>query len=352
MSADYTIVIATRNRADALALSLPLHLKQSRLPKAIIVVDSSGDPTPNQTLVKRLAAATSVPLDHIRSEAGASLQRNIGLARVATDVVFFPDDDSLVHPGALEAMMRIYDRDTDHIIGGVCSAEARTPPPGFLDRTSYEMQTSDRVKARIAQRRYALEARLFPDPFHEIARVFYTKLPAPPAWLGQENALTVPLMTGFRMSFRTELIRKAGFNESLGRYALAEDIDAGFSILKTHLLIGARNAQIYHHKAPDRRTNGRAMGVMQVLNRAYVIARSDIWQNSPSDRPAIRRSLRRFTAYKLMQYAAAGHSRFGRDRLRGAWDAARVVPGLLAASAQECDQRYLMLRAGLFQAED
>ena len=317
-----------------------------------MVVDSSDDPAQNRTLVQDLAGRTAVPLTHLLSSPGSSLQRNIGLARVSSDVVFFPDDDSLLHPGALAEMMRIYALDTDGIIGGVCSAEASSPPIGVLERAAYRMTPSDQLKARIARKRFALEERFVPDPFHRVATGFYRTLPSVPKWLSDENAITVPWMTGFRMSYRTSIIRRSGFAEELGRYALFEDIDAGFSTLRSHLLVGARNAQIFHHKAPMRRANGRAMGVMQILNRAYVIVRSELWKSSPGDRPAIARDLRRFTAYKIAQYAAAARSKFGRDRLRGAFDAARSISELLVASSDQVDHCYAELRAALLAHED
>ena len=347
-----TTVIVTRNRPEALALSLPLHLSQSHLPAAILVVDSSDDPSPNRALVQHLASATTVPLKHLSSPPGSSLQRNMGLSLVKSEVVFFPDDDSLLLPGALENILRIYARDKEGIVGGVCSAEAKTPPAGALDQTAYRMRKSDLLKARIARTRFALEERFIPDPFHRVAAGLYRALPPSPSWLADENAVLVPWMTGFRMSFRTDVIRRSGFAEELGRYALFEDTDAGLSTLRTHLLVGARIAQIYHHKAPMRRANGRAMGVMQILNRAYVIARSGLWQSSPDDRPAIRRELHRFNAYKIAQYAAAARSGFGRDRLGGAFHAARLVPKLLSAPTGGVDQCYKELRATLLADED
>ena len=99
------------------------------------------------------------------------------------------------------------------------------------------------------------------------------------------------------MSFRTKLIRLRGFDEVLGRYGLFEDTDAGFNVMRTHLLVGARNAKIYHHKAANARDSGRRMGVMQILNRAYVTVKHSI----PSKLPASQ--LRRFSAYKVIQYA-------------------------------------------------
>ena len=40
---DFDVVIATRNRPQALALSIPLILGQSRPPEKLIVIDSSDD---------------------------------------------------------------------------------------------------------------------------------------------------------------------------------------------------------------------------------------------------------------------------------------------------------------------
>ncbi len=352
MTTTYTTVIVTRNRPEALALSLPLHLAQSRRPDRILVIDSSDDPGPNRALVARLAPGAGLPVEHQASPPGMTVQRNIGLAQVETDVVFFPDDDSLVYPGALEAMMRVYDRDTGGVIGGVCSAEATEPPPGVLEgqgtgmgqgaRPGYEMRTSDRIKARIAHSRYALEARFFPDPFALVAERLARHLPPAPAWLAEENAITVPWMTGFRMSYRTAAVRRFRFNEYLGRYALFEDIDAGLGVLRSHLLVGARNAQIYHHKAPERRSGGRQLGALHVLNRGYVVCRSG------ETGARVRAATRAHARFKIAQYALGSASRYERERLGGAVAAYRALPLLFDASPERLDEVYLGLRTALF----
>lgn len=344
----YSTVIVTRNRPDAMELSLPLHLQAFRLPEELLIIDSSDNPAANQALVSRLAPTTTVPLRHILSSPGMTVQRNIGLSHVRSTVVFFPDDDSLMLPGAIEAMLRIYDRDSEGIIGGVCAAASPVPPQGVLDRldAAYRMTLADRLRARIARPRRRLEDRFFPDPFHLVAARRYSHLPRAPAWLAGENAIIVPWMGGFRMSFRTETIRRVGFNEALGRYALFEDIDAGFGVLRSHLLIGARNAQIYHHKAPDQRANGRALGAMQLLNHAYVIARS-----GETD-AAMQAALRRFEAFKIFQYTLGARGSFGRARLAGARAAAKVGMQLLKAPPNQVDALYLELRAACFATED
>jgi GT2 family glycosyltransferase len=350
----YSAVIVTRNRPDALALSLPLLLEQSRPPAAIYVIDSSDDPSENIALTTGLAARTDIPLEHHTSPSGMTVQRNIGLGFVKTDVVFFPDDDSLVHPGSLEAMMRVYDLDTDHRVGGVCSSEAKQAPEGVLPEDpaqSYQMTRADRLKARIARTRFAIEKRSFRDPFYLAAeRAYSAQGISPdvrgPSWTPKaDDAIYVPWMTGFRMSFRTEVIRQRGFDENLGRYALFEDTDASFGILESHLLIGARTAQISHPKAPARRANGRAMGAMQILNRAYVVART-----GQTDRK-MRALHRRYSLYKIMQYTAAATSTFGRDRVAGAWAAHRLSRQIFDASPDMLTQTYVDARTRCFETE-
>jgi glycosyltransferase involved in cell wall biosynthesis len=343
----YSAVIVTRNRPEALRLSLPLLLDQSRLPGEILVIDSSDDQSQNQALVAGLALQTSIPLRHISSLMGMTVQRNVGLKLVSHPVVFFPDDDSLVLPGAMEEIMTIYDLDRDGLIGGVCSAESKTAPVGVLEQqtAAYQMRLSDRIKARVARTRFALERAVFPDPFYACAERKYRALPKEPDWLAANNAILVPYMTGFRMSFRTELIRRRGFTEELGRYALCEDIDAGFDILRSHLLVGARKAQIYHHKAPDRRANGRAMGAMHILNRAYVLALA-----GEADQKMLA-AMRRFSRYKILQYMVGARSGFGKDRLAGARHAYRVMPALFGAPADQLNRIYLDLRERCFSTE-
>lgn len=347
MVTTFSTLIVTRNRPEALALSLPLHLSQERLPERVLVIDSSDDPGPNRALVARLAATSPVPLAHQTAPPGMTLQRNIGLAQITSDVTFLPDDDSLVHEGALAAMLRVYDRDSAGRIGGVCAVETPVPPPGVLERGAeqdtppYRKRPADVLRARLAPWRTRLEDRLFPDPMKLVARALMAALPPPEPWLAEEGALRVEWMTGFRMSFRTGLVRKLGFNERLGRYALYEDIDAGLGVMAGgHSLVAVRGARIYHHKAPENRTAGRQMGVINILNRAYVVLRSGL----ADDR--IARALLRHARFRTTQFRAGAGSPYGLARLQGARAACLVLPELMATPLPELDAAYLRLRDG------
>lgn len=140
MATTFSTVIVTRNRPAALALSLPLHLVQSRLPERILIIDSSDDASENKALVDRIAAASAVPIEHQVSRPGMTIQRNIGLQQITSDVVFFPDDDSLVYPDTLAHMMKVHDFDAKRTIGGVCGVEALRPPLGVLSHENAPYQ--------------------------------------------------------------------------------------------------------------------------------------------------------------------------------------------------------------------
>ena len=334
----YDAVVVTRNRPQELALSLPLIANQSRRPSKLIVVDSSEDPNATEDVIRTCALRADLEIKLVRTEPGISFQRNVGLRHVDADVTFFPDDDSLVLPGALESMMRVYERDTTMAIGGVCSASEANPPSTIIQTANREcrMRRSDRVRPTVRAVLHRFEERFLPDPFITVARQRYA-LRLPPPWLSDENATLTEWMTGYRMSFRTDVIRRTGFDELLGQYALFEDADACLHVSRTQFLVMARNARIHHYRSPEARDTGRAMGVMQILNRAYLLKKHDALNK------AVVRDLYRYSKYMIIRYSAAATSRWGRSRFWGALQAYRRLTSFLESS-NDIGHRYLGLR--------
>lgn len=330
----YDVVIATRNRPDALSLSIPRILSETRPPARLIVSDSSDDHDEICRAVEEASAGTGAEIEVIQSDPGLPLQRNVGLERVSAPVVMYPDDDSIWYPGVAEAVMRVYERDTQNTIAAVATAEAAAPPPGFLDsaQSSYQMQSSHKLKQRIAHTRAKIERRWFPDPFVLHGRAEWERFEQP-GWFGEENTVPVEWMTGFRMSFRTKAIRDVGgFDQAFAGYALFEDVDASFAVAKHGLVVGARNAQVFHYRRPGGRGNRRRLGVTQLLNRAYVIAKHATPGSSAC------RKLAGYGRYKISQYALEGPG--GKERIAGAMAAQKHVRRLLQAQPGELQDTY------------
>jgi glycosyltransferase involved in cell wall biosynthesis len=311
---EHSIVIATRNRPAALRLSIPRMLSQSRPPAQLIVVDSSDDHLATVAAVKESVGDHSVELTILHSERGLTRQRNLGLKLVTTPVVFFPDDDSIWFPGVAEAQMEVYEKDVGERISAVCAAESPAPP---LDwevgiPATYQMRGSHRLQQRFAAIRSKIENTLLPDPAKLVGKSFWPANRELPQWFSDQDVVLVEWMTGFRMSFRTSVIRVEGFDETFSRYSLFEDIDASFSAWKHGWVVGARKARVFHYRSPEKRDQGRRLGVEQLLNKAYVVVKHT------TSAHAARRGLGKFARYKVFQYFIGARDEFGRERYEGA----------------------------------
>ncbi len=318
----YDAVIATRNRAEALSLTLPILLSQSPRPSRLIVVDASDDHAAASSAVQTAVRQAGFDGETIVEEAAPGLpyQRNRGLAHVRAPVVMFLDDDSVMYPDAADEIMRIYARDTEGAVAGVCAAEAMEPPAG-LDISGYDMTSGHRREARFRGLRNRIERRLTAlKPALCLGRVLNARH-ALPSWLDEMEAVPVEYMTGFRMTFRTDAIRYGGFDEALGGYALDEDIDASFTAMRSGLVVGARRARIYHHRFPSGRSNPYEMGRMAVLNRAHVLLKH---ASGPLGSAALTNAIWRrhlmFATLKLLASGPGVRRPEGRARIAGVWD--------------------------------
>ncbi|MEH0985830.1 glycosyltransferase family 2 protein [Micromonospora sp. CPCC 205556] len=127
MTADVTVVVATRNRRDQLLEVLPRH------PGPVIVVDNgSADGTPT-AVARAFPEVRVVPLG---SNLGAGAARNVGVALARTPYVAFADDDSYWAPGALGRAAEIL---ATHPGSGLLTGEVLVGREARVDPISTEM---------------------------------------------------------------------------------------------------------------------------------------------------------------------------------------------------------------------
>lgn len=331
---NFDIVIATCNRLQALELSIPLILTQSRLPKKMIVADASDNHAEVKKRVEQLLVNVPVELEVIEPERGLTIQRNTGLMRVESEVVFFPDDDSMFHPETCSSIMEVYEMDKDKVIGGVCAAESLRVPEGMLSSgKSYDLELTEKFKQKIAHTRTKVEQALFPDPFILHGRQKLKRYSIPD-WFRASDVVPVEYMTGFRMTYLTDVIRQSGFDETLKGYGLFEDVDASFGVINHKLLVGARRAEIYHHKFPSPRGGTFEMGFTQILNRAYVICKHT------EEGAEARNKLEAYADYKIFQYALKSFSKNLAARHEGARVASQLIYEMLSCPSNELSDFY------------
>src|SRR5690349_8846603 len=102
--ANISVVIATRNRADALASTLPRLLDLPERPP-ITVVDNGSDDRAVTLVRDRFPEVRLVAL----GRNGGAVARNFGVAAATTPYVAFSDDDSWWAPGALQRAAALLD---------------------------------------------------------------------------------------------------------------------------------------------------------------------------------------------------------------------------------------------------
>lgn len=341
----YDIIMATRNRPEAVALSLPLLLAQTRPPAHIFIVDSSDDGSAIAGLAQTAARQTTIPIHYIPAAAGLTLQRNIGLGQSQADVVIFPDDDSLLFPDAAARIMQVYEADAEHRIAAVCADAAPYAPAGMtgdLGSLDAEQMTGLRLSLRRLRQRIK-EALAVTNPFLVLGNRLNAQHPLP-GWLVAAEATPVPYMTGFRMSFRRAVIATTGFDEALRHYAWFEDIDASCSAMRQGLVVCAKRARIYHHRFAGARAGGGKMGRWAILNRGYIVMKHV--DANPAvfprrDRERLR--LRLYCRARVWAYRAMGRDEFGRDRARGAVAGLAQLDSLTACTGPALTARYTAL---------
>lgn len=336
----YDIVLCTKNREKSLEVSIPSFLNQKYLPEKIIVVDASDEHGKILSLLKELLQGYKGEFTFIESEGNLPLQRNIGLEYVTADIVAFPDDDSVWFPDTIENILKIYELDVDKKIGGVCAAESHLPPQGLVidGNESYSMTTHHRFMNQIGSLRYRLEDKYIPNPYKLLGASYWKDRELPFAF-EENNVVLVEYMTGFRMSFRASDIKKTKFNPDLGSrtgWTGGEDVDGCFRIMKNKLIVGARDAKVFHYKFPAKRTTGYKYGFVFFLNRIYVVC------SNTKVGADVRKSLSLYLRYKLLLYLiGAANSRFGRERFLGAYRAYFNLRKMIFLEGLDLREMYL-----------
>lgn len=346
----FDIVIATKNRQAILPFSLRTMLSQTLLPRRLIVVDSSDDhPAVQKTVVKAVSSlAPSLDTKIIQSDRGSTYQRNVGLAHVVSPVVFFPDDDVLWFPGAAEAIMRIYSRDAEGLVGCVVPSDSVTPPHGVFETVPPPYKIAFRDRLTVRQSVFGrLVWGLLPDPLH-LGRTWMSTwgVKTPPTWLHEEDAELCGDVCGYKMTFRTHVIRQiGGFDERMRGYALYEDADASIGCLKLKLNIVAGRARVFHYRDPQARLSARELGTMVMLNRAYVVCK----HSAPGS--VARKQLRRFLYYQLCRYLPYLQSAYGRARFGAAMGALADALRLMTVPREDLERRYTEARGAFARLE-
>lgn len=172
-------------------------------------------------------------------------QRNLAVQCSTADVVHFIDDDSVLEPGYLSAIMTVFEDDAgseSHRILGVGGQPTNLPQwrPG-------------RVRAFIAPK----SAR--PGTVLASGRGVQAN--------GLIEATDVDWLSGCCMSFRRAAVIVETFDESNEGYALGEDLELSYRVRQHGRLVVEPAARLVHLESPRNRWDRRRWARVDVINR-------------------------------------------------------------------------------------
>ena len=251
----------------------------------------------------------------------------------------FPDDDSMWHRGFAANVLKVYDADIRRQVGGVTGLGVLEAPPE-LKQPLYKKSALGTLKSKIQPYRGLFEKHYFPKPLDLIGLATY-KQNLNIDVVDDDFSRRVPHITGFRMSFRTDVVRQVGFDETLGYgggYAYHEDFDLSLAIERLgYALVSAERAKVCHYTFPGKRAKGYTYGFCSIANTIYVCKKhigTDV---------SIYRDLDRYLKYKTALYATRFYSNHDREVFLGALDAWRNRSRLLDADGSGLSDAYKAL---------
>ncbi len=206
-----TVVVPTRNRGDLITDTLQSLLAQDYPNFIVLVVDQSTDDRTRRAVA---AAAQGDPrMRHQPTNSvGSSAARNLGARAARTEIVAYTDDDCIVEPGWLTAMVREFDDQE------IAASYGRLLPYGFQGRSGIE------VGFKAAEQRAEYSGR------------------TPPWYIGH----------GGNMAFRrSDLLATGGFDPLLGAgglFGACEDPDIAYRLLARGKKIAYTASALAYHK--------------------------------------------------------------------------------------------------------
>ena len=248
---DYSIVIATYERAEELRVALASLAAQTRQPATVIVVDGSKD---DKTLA--VVREAPIPVRYERAlRPSAAVQRNQGAWLVSTPLIVFLDDDVFVPPNCMESICQAFEKDAEGKIGGIAARieGLQHRVPGRLLRFYYRLQ------AGFAHPTYG--GKLFGAAINCLPT--YTEA-------GDGDLIPSDWLNAGCVFYRTPLFAREQFPEFDG-YSFLEDAHLSARVGRTHQLYFHKTASYEHRDAPSTfKRNTRELARVRVRHQRLV----------------------------------------------------------------------------------
>jgi glycosyltransferase involved in cell wall biosynthesis len=243
-------IIATKDRPDDLELLLKNLAGQSRSPDQLIIVDASR--SPHEAITERYSSNFDLKYIRYQSTPSASAQRNAGVKAVngRIDLIGFLDDDVLLEPDAIEAMLSFWQVAPDDL--GGCAFNLKNFVPAGAEALKHS-----RLASWLGL--YSKERGIV----------------MPTGWQTMTGTVTKTLYVEWlpigASVWRRKIFERFQFEEYFEGYSYLEDLDFSYSVSRHYGLAVVAEAGFYHYHSPSGRIRMYDFGKREVANRLFFV---------------------------------------------------------------------------------
>lgn len=278
----WTLCIATLNRKDILAKAVQFALDQTRPPSQIVIIDASEDWEDSKSNVEALLSKhKDIELEYLEAPVRSSAtQRNFGIEKCTSDILFLIDDDTFMFPDCAESVMGVYEADTKEKVAGVSAlAVPELPSPDIkaIDQKSTGRSASGSLREKFLSTSLGkfVNKKILLQSTEELFITYdgprTSSVPTELEHLGLEP---ISFLGGCTMTARRKVAEKELFDTSLRYYAAFEDLDASYRYAKHGQLVLNRAARIHHYEAATGRIKRQKVIIFQLMNLVVFIKRN------------------------------------------------------------------------------
>lgn len=135
----FTVVVPTYNRPDAIQACLDSILKQTLLPKEILVIDDGDLLGEFQESWGKIFSEKKVEFVYRKKRAhserrGLSESKNLALHMAKNDIIFYLDDDVVLEENFFQDIMLAWEEDAEHGLAGVGGVIRNNREKSFFER--------------------------------------------------------------------------------------------------------------------------------------------------------------------------------------------------------------------------
>lgn len=269
---NFSLIVCTYKRPQALLQLLTSVNQQSLFPNEIIIVDGSPDNATKEMLQQNIFEKLQY-FQVTPEERGLTKQRNYGIAKVTakSEVVCFLDDDTILEPNYFEEIIKTYQVHPAALgVGGYITNETNWEevPATYLPKINefyYDGWKRTDGSRFVWRKKLGLDSDCPPGFSPEFSHGRSVGF-LPPSGKIYE----VEQLMGGVSSFRASVFKTFQFSTYFEGYGLYEDADFTLRVSKTGKLYVNTSAQLGHYHDASGRPNQYQYGRMVVRNGWYV----------------------------------------------------------------------------------